>query len=520
MKKRFRKIISMLLAAAMVLSMGLTGLAAEIEPMSSSSDEEFTIIVNPAYSGETYTAYKIFDVTYNGDENNSTSSYSYTIDKDSAWYDTVSNSGLFTLTQISGSNTYVVTAKDSTTSEAIAAAFTKVPEGASVAATATPKFDDNSDGSTGSGSVTLDVTTSGAGYYFVTTSMGSLVSLDTTNPSATIEDKNVVPTLTKELENVSHNGELEDNNDVTEGSKDTAKVGDIIEFEIKISDAAHKSALTLHDYTQEGLTYYGSEHINIYLNNVSASNLVASANYTINDSNCEDGCDFEITFNAEWLDDISDDDVIIVTYEAVVNEAAGAVNLNDAYITYGVAGKSVVVETETDVYSLSLKKVDGDGNELEGATFTLAYGNSFGTSLNGTLVSFDYDAATGTYIIWDPYESHSDGIIATSNILVGSATIFGLDAGTYTLTETAAPDGYNKLTSTITVTIANDGTVSISGDTQGSLTNGTITIVNNAGSILPGTGGMGTTIFYIVGIVLMIGAAAFFVARKRISKEE
>ncbi len=520
MKRKISKLLSMLLATVMVLSMAMTGLAAEIEPMSSSSDTSFTITVEPAYSGETYAAYKIFDATYSDEDSDGNVSYSYTIDSSSAWYDTVSSSGLFTLTQISETDTYRVAVNDGVTGEQIAAALTPVPDGAVAAASATPEFEDNADGSSGSGSVILDVSESGAGYYFVTTSMGSVVSIDTTNPAATIEDKNPVPTLTKEVENVGHNGELEDNGDETEGTEDTAKVGDILEYEIKITDAAHKSALCLHDEMTEGLTYYGSDHIKIYLNTVSASNLVASANYTIQDSECEDGCDFEIVFSPEWLDDLSDDDVIIITYEAVVNESAVEVNGNDAHLTYGTNGYSVMVETETDVYGLSLEKVDGDGTEIDGATFTLAYGDSFeNEELTGQLVEFYYDEDSDTYIVHDLVDEEYAEEQTTTDILVGSATIFGLDVGTYTLTETEAPDGYNKLTSAITITIAEDGTVSISGDTQGSLSGGTITVVNNAGAILPGTGGIGTTLFYIVGIVLVLGAAVVFVTKKRLDRE-
>ncbi len=518
-KTHMKRITGILMALVLVFAMSGTAFASDLKSYSSSTDTSFTITVDPAYSGETYTAYKIFDVTYSDEDSSGNISYSYTIEGDSVWYSTVSSSGLFTLTQISGSNTYVVVVNDGVTSEQIADAFTSVPDGAVAAATATAGIvRDEDTGESGKTTVTLDVTDSGPGYYFVTTSLGSVVSLDTTNPAVTIEDKNPVPTLTKEVENESHNGRVEDNNDETEGDEDTAKVGDILEFEIKISNAAHKSALCLHDYTTEGLSYYGSEHISIYLNSVSASNKVSSDWYTIQDSNCEDGCDFEIVFNAEWLDDLSDTDVIIITYEAVVNEEAVYVNDNDAFLTYGTNGYSIVVETETDVYGLGLKKVDGDGNELDDATFTLTY--SDGTTLVEFVTSQDPDNEGNViYTVYDAIDDPEHEEETTTNIIVGSATIFGLDVGTYTLTETEAPDGYNKLTSSITVTIAEDGTVTISGNTQGSLTDGTITVVNNAGAILPGTGGMGTTIFYVIGGILVIGAVVLLITRRRMNRQ-
>ena len=95
----------------------------------------------------------------------------------------------------------------------------------------------------------------------------------------------------------------------------------------------------------------------------------------------------------------------------------------------------------------------------------------------------------------------------------GTITFTGLDAGTYTLTEVATNDGYNLLDTDVTVTIAADGTVSMSG--AKSVSDGKIVIENAKGAVLPSTGGIGTTIFYVLGTILVFGCGIILVAKKR-----
>ena len=108
----------------------------------------------------------------------------------------------------------------------------------------------------------------------------------------------------------------------------------------------------------------------------------------------------------------------------------------------------------------------------------------------------------------------------------GKFTIRGLDSGTYYLTETATPAGYNQLSGPIEVVISDTGAVKykMSGDTEYTEFEETaepiIPVENKAGSLLPSTGGMGTTIFYVVGSILLIGAAVLLVTKKRMSVEK
>ena len=101
-----------------------------------------------------------------------------------------------------------------------------------------------------------------------------------------------------------------------------------------------------------------------------------------------------------------------------------------------------------------------------------------------------------------------DGKVTTSS--TGKFTIKGLDAGTYNLTETKQPDGYNKLTTPVTIIISDTGTITVNGTNVNP-----VEVENKSGSLLPSTGGMGTTLFYIFGAILVIGSGVVLITKKR-----
>lgn len=166
-----KKIISVLLALVMTLALSVSALAA---------GETGTITVDNPKADATYTAYKIFDVSYNADK----SAYSYTIQSDSEWFATVNTyateaNGL-TLTRVSGTNTYVVTTSDKFSAPAFAVAL----KAALAGKTGTTLTVENGK-ATAAG---LEL-----GYYFVSSTTGALCNLTTTNPTVTIHDKNDIP---------------------------------------------------------------------------------------------------------------------------------------------------------------------------------------------------------------------------------------------------------------------------------------------------------------------------------------
>ena len=121
------------------------------------------------------------------------------------------------------------------------------------------------------------------------------------------------------------------------------------------------------------------------------------------------------------------------------------------------------------------------------------------------------------YLIADSTTTTGVDLVTPSDGLIN---INGLDAGTYYLKEIKAPDGYNTLTEPVTLTIAAEHTETSIKVGLGTVDSGTMTkiVINNSGVVLPSTGGMGTTIFYVVGGLLMVGAAVLLVTKKRMQK--
>ncbi len=170
--KHARKLASLLLALVMVFALATTAFAAETVTG--------TITVENPVEGQTYTAYKIFDVVYDTNDH-----YSYTIDSSNEWYDTVSTYANdpthdLTLTQVNGGGTYVVTTGNSFSAPDFADALKADVNG---------KAGKTLSVADGKATVTgLDL-----GYYFVTSSTGALCNLTTTDPTVTIHDKNDMP---------------------------------------------------------------------------------------------------------------------------------------------------------------------------------------------------------------------------------------------------------------------------------------------------------------------------------------
>lgn len=148
-------------------------------------------------------------------------------------------------------------------------------------------------------------------------------------------------------------------------------------------------------------------------------------------------------------------------------------------------------------------KVDGTTNKLlDGAEFELADGN--------TKLSFVKDA-NGNYRVATTGEKDATTTITVKN---GKVNIYGLAGKTYTLTETKAPDGYNKLVTPETVNLT-DGSMASATIESETYVDGGVVVKNNAGTVLPSTGGMGTTLFYVIGGGLMVAAVVLLVTKKR-----
>lgn len=472
--KTVKKLASLLLVMVMVFAMATTAFAAE---------EKGTITVDNPVANQTYTAYKIFDVTYNSAKTN----YSYTIETTSEWYSTVkgyaetTDNGL-TLTGVAGDNTtFVVSTTDAFSAPAFANALKAAVSGKTGTAL-------TADGTTVK-AADLDL-----GYYFVTSSTGALCNLTTTDPTVTIHDKNDIP-----FDKVDN--------------KESVDVGEIVTYTItgKVPDYTGFTTYTylITDTMSEGLTFQKNVKVT-----VGDTDVTSACTITYD----KDGNANKFTVSIP-VQSYTIGAEIKVTYTAVVNEKAVAkIENNAATLTYSndptdTSKTTTTPEDKETVYSAKVvinKYVKGsDTEKLADAEFVL-YKEVKTDGSNTTTKSYYKWNETDKKVEWTTDKAQATVKITNDK---GAASFDGLKDGTYYLEEIKAPAGYNLLKGPVPVTVngANATTADLSSLTV------TGNVENSSGAELPETGGMGTTIFYVLGSVLILAAVVLLVTRKRMS---
>ena len=487
--KHARKLTSLLLALVMVFALAVTVAADETTGTTGTGS---ITVVNPK-SETTYTAYKIFDVVY---DNADPRLYSYTIDstKNSDWFTTVkeyaetAGSGL-TLTQVEGTNTYVVTFNKD---EFSAPKFAETLNGAVNGKTGRPLAVAN-------GKAT--VTDLNLGYYFVTSASGALCNLTTTDPDAEIHDKTDVPFEKKKTV-----------------EKNDFNVGDTVPFTItgKVPDYTGFNTYTylITDTMTDGLTFNRDSLT------VKVGETTVTTDCTVTYNAATDPQTFTVSIPVK--DNKYDIGAKIeVAYTATLNEKAIAViSTNKAELTYSndptdesKTGKIPSEDVKVYTSKIAIEKVEklADGatatpKKLEGAEFVLYKEETIENTKTTKYYKWN---DTDKKVEWVEDKAQAD-VKRTDKS--GAASFDGLANGTYYLVETKAPAGYNQLTAPVTVAV-NGGT------TETALTV-TERVENQAGTLLPSTGGMGTTVFYVLGAVLVVGAGVLLVTKKRMSQSD
>lgn len=191
---------------------------------------------------------------------------------------------------------------------------------------------------------------------------------------------------------------------------------------------------------------------------------------------------------------------------------AGEGNKNTTKLTYGDSSETTPSTTTTKTFELPVLKYtmkNGTETALAGAIFTLSK-TADGANLI-KLVSDGNDATAGD-IYRVAKADDANTVTEVTTPASGKFTIKGLDADTYYLTETKQPDGYNKLSAPIKVVISEDGTITV-GENTSSVAE--VKVENNTGSLLPSTGGSGTTLIYILGAILVLGSSVVLITKKR-----
>lgn len=474
--KKTKKILSMLLALVMVLGLSVTAFAAETTG---------SITVTNPIAGETYTAYKIFDVTY--DENKET--YAYTIDSTSEWYAVVSTYATeengMKLEQVGDSTTYTVTTDNNFNATTFSATLKQNVTGKSGTALTI------ADGDTVAKATNLPL-----GYYFVTSTTGTLCNLTTTNADVRIRDKNDVPF------------------DKTDNGTADVEIGQTVNYTItgEVPDTTGFKTYTykITDTMSEGLTFNKNIKVKIGSTDVTVN---CTIQYTPTD---EGTTGFELTIPVTDYQ-TQKGEPITVTYSATVNEKAVAViSKNYAELTYTHNPDGSTTTTEPDeetVYSAKIvidKHETGDqSKKLANAKFVLYKEVVEAGQDTPTKMYYKYTAATedaAAKVEWVANKTDATEVTTDEN---GAAEFKGLKNGSYKLEETAAPDGYNKLTAPVDVTVAMDGTV----------TTVTVTaeVANKSGSLLPETGGIGTIGLTALGVAVVLGG---LLLRKKKEEEE
>lgn len=468
--KTMRKLFTVLLALAMTLALAVPAFAADTGSIT---------ITNPQ-GDHTYTAYKIFDVTYSGDN------YSYTISGTDAAFNTVkayadeAANGL-KLTAVANTNKYNVSIDAAAFSAASFAQYLKTNVGSLGTGTAFTKDGD-----------TMKASGLTPGYYFVSGTSGTVCELATAK-DIEIRDKNEAPQIEKSVDDTDRTVEVGQKLTYTITGKVPSTKG-YTEYTYQVTDTM-----------SEGLTFNKDVKVTI------GGTAVTDAAITYNDNG------FVASINMmNYQEQI--DAPVVITYTATVNEKAIQSNkeTNTATLKYSNdpankdSFKESSVEVEVFSFNIVINKyaADNESTKLEGAKFVLK---------NAEGKYYKYDANTKA-VTWVVGKADATEVITGAD---GAARFDGLQAGTYYLEETVAPAGYNQLIKDITIVLKEDGSATIDDaastpEADRSLTAG---VANSTGTMLPETGGIGTVIFVALGALAVICAGVFLVTNKRMSKE-
>lgn len=532
MKSLMKKVFAAAAAIATVFGLAATTVATA----NAADNATLTVSTTDAkFAGKTVNAYKMFSATVSGDGK----AVSYTLtDEWKPFFKDSTASGL-TGNDVTDANVsdkaydYVskLTGKD------LAAFATKASNWAQAktnnikaAATATV--------STGATNGNYTATFNGLDYgYYVVAVPGAtlanasgqyatLVSVDRTNVTANI--KGDLPTVDKKVQ-VDGTGK-----DATD-----AKIGDTLTFTLTstIPDMSAYDTYTFNfkDTLSKGLTF---ERVTSVTVDGVAAPLTVGTDYTVTTPTAPDNTLTVAMNDFKNKQQANAGKKITVTYTATLNENAvvgGAGNTNSAKIQYSNdpstngTGESEPSKVRVFTYGFTVDKYTGDkydnaATRLAGAEFTLALKN--GTAISFVQVAAGNETTNAVYRVAKAGETGTTTTITTP--ANGKVDFRGLKNGEYTLTETKAPAGYNKLASAIGVEVngKNDGTEAMGAtviikynNNNGSVydhtaSNGIIPVQNKSGAILPGTGGMGTIAFTVIGVLVIALGVAWTLKRK------
>lgn len=515
--KRLKKIMSVCVAMIMALAMCVTAYATGTTPTGS-----YKITIDQASADHVYEAYQIFGGDLSTENNKK-------ILSNIVWGNGVTSEGLSALGSAETKAASLRTVDDAANFAKEVASYLQNPTVSGIYDGENKKY---------------EITGLSAGYYLVKDQDNTLSNKDDFYTAYIMEvvgdvtatPKGDKPTSEKKVKDVNDS----DGSPVT-GWQDSADydIGDAVPFQLKGTVASNYDSYTkykfvFHDKESEGLTF--NNDVKVYIDNTKIT-----SGFVVKTTNIEDGDTFEVVFDdLKTIRNplVTAGSVITVEYTSTLNEEAvvgSGGNPNTMHLEYsnnpnnaqgGETGKTPDDTVIVFTYKTVVNKTKEDGTTaLAGAEFKL---EKFVADSAGDTT---YENVKGKWV--------EKGLVKNSDGNIFTAT--GLDDGYYRLTETKAPEHYNQLKDAIYFAIT--ATHDVTSDTPKLLTfsgenkstgeigrfeftsdkdNGSIStnVVNRKGSTLPSTGGIGTTIFYIVGVVLVLGAGVLLVTKKRMNADK
>ena len=495
--KLIKKIAAIMFAFMMVVSMSCNVKADDTT--TATTGETGTITINNAIPEQTYTIYKILDLeSYSPKEVDGKETGNFAYKPSSEWKSFIEGGSVKDI-YFTFDGEYVSWKENADPAAFAKLALDYAKQNGNIVKTFYKKSAPAA--SAGQATSTLTFEVPSLGYYLVDSSVGTLCSLDTTKPAATIQEKNGVPSVDKII---TSGGVVS-----ADGKYNSASIGDTVYFKTTITAQPGAQNYVLHDKMTDGLTFNNTVEVK------KGEPPVETSDYTLKTSDFNDDCTFEIVFGQTFCDDLQKDEKITVTYSATLNEnavIAGEGNKNETWLKYGENNNLETTHPTTDTKTFEMhvfkfykdKRNSDKETGLADAVFTLS------KKSDGT----EPIKLTKTNENSNIYKVDKNGAISKITTPTGGKfTIQGLGAGTYYLTETKQPAGYNKLSGPVTVVIDENGKVTVGNETNPV---DKVGVENKTGTVLPSTGGAGTTMIYLIGGALVLGSGVVLVTKRRV----
>ena len=514
MKKATKRMIALFLTAIMTLAMAATSFATMTEPMpAAATTGKLTVTVNANNSlkGQTINLYKLFNIAVSGDPEKP--NYEFTVN---TTYAEILKNVLKLDGDVTSAQYYqaILALKNEDNGvQNFADELTKAALTNKIEADYT------------SGKIVDEV----ANHVFEAVEYGYYLVYQT----GTKEFQSSLVSVAKEAEDINLKGEtpsIEKTADVT-----SVEIGQIVTYTIKgtIPDTTGYAEYVykIKDTLTDGLDFVEDKDGTLptgkdYKVSVQIADGIAEE-FT---AKLADDNDRMMTLDlSEWIR-VKQDQVgaeFTVTYYAKVNKNAVVDTHNKAELEYGNDPNNTTTttpsEAKTPTYPLDIEKTDTADNKLAGATFRLYREEADATNPENVDKAIKVEGAAGSYTVAaNQAEGTMDMVTVATDVGTGyNLRLNGLAAGTYWLVETEAPAGYNKLTAPIKVVITQDGDNELNWTVESDghpVDDKIIDIENVSGTLLPETGGMGTVLFTVVAVVMILGVALSFIRSRKIEE--